>query len=423
GITLPSTVTDIGEDAFGYCYNLTNIHVAAGNTAYASIDGVLFNGAKTLLIQYPAGNTRTEYTVPDGVTEIGAAAFMFCEKLEKVSMPEGVTEIGDFAFVWCEELIAFTFPDSLTRIGYGAFEDTGWLINQPGGLLYIGRCLYTYKGKMPSNAAIVIAAGIVSISSGAFDRFDSMKSVTLPDGLLCIGEWAFYGCEKLTEIAIPDSVVEIGTMAFEECAAMTQIKVGAGNAAYSSLDGVLFDKEKTVLIKYPEGKTQTAYVVPEGVTELAEWAFWNAAFLGVTLPDSLISIQLGAFGKCGNLEDIYIPPSVTSMGESVFGWWYMYEDFVVYGELGSYAETYCWDNYVPFLPVPGDFLWGDVDRQNGLDISDARMVLQYLVGKITLTPTQLSLANVDGKNGVTITDARLMLQRLVGKIAKFPVEK
>ncbi|MBQ6863673.1 MAG: leucine-rich repeat protein, partial [Clostridia bacterium] len=97
-VTIPDSVTSIGEYAFCDCDSLTDITVDADNTAYCSEDGVLFNKSKTELIQYPVGNARTSYTIPDSVTSIGVAAFADCTSLTSVTIPDSVTSIGDWAF-------------------------------------------------------------------------------------------------------------------------------------------------------------------------------------------------------------------------------------------------------------------------------------------------------------------------------------
>ncbi|MCL2487938.1 MAG: leucine-rich repeat protein [Oscillospiraceae bacterium] len=380
-ITIPDRVSVIGEWAFNWCNSLTNIHVGEKNTVYTSIDGVLFNKEKTTLLKYPAGKSQTAYTVPDGIVNIGERAFLGCGWLQSVVLPDSVTDIGSSAFSECSALTDIRFADALVRIGQRAFSL----------------------------------------------------------------------CYDLLDVTIPASVTEIGYDAFMFCRSLTAFTVDAGNTAYSAVDGVLFDAGEKILIQYPIGKALDTYTAPEGVEVIGISAFEGCELRVIILPDSVLAIKTYAFSFCDHLEEVilsnqvqsiesraflycrnlktlYIPPSVTDIGYDLFYDW-LWDLFwneliipVVTGELGSYAETYFWENDIPFLPVPGDFLWGDVDRQNGLDISDARMVLQYLVGKITLTPTQLSLANVDGKNGVTITDARLMLQRLVSKIDRLPVQ-
>ena len=120
-ITIPNSVTSIGYQAFYSCDNLTNITVNNNNNNYSSQDGVLFDKSKTTLIQYPIGNTRTSYTIPNSVISIGRYAFDCCTSLTSISISDSVTSIGDHAFWDCKSLTSVTIPNSVTRIGDYAF--------------------------------------------------------------------------------------------------------------------------------------------------------------------------------------------------------------------------------------------------------------------------------------------------------------
>jgi hypothetical protein len=120
-VTIPNSVTSIGDRAFWFCTSLTAITVDAANTAYSSDSGVLYNKAKTELIQYPAGKTGSSFTIPNSVTSIGYFAFSGCTSLTSVTIPDSVTSIGDYAFAWCTSLTNINIPKSVTSIGNGAF--------------------------------------------------------------------------------------------------------------------------------------------------------------------------------------------------------------------------------------------------------------------------------------------------------------
>ena len=124
-ITIPDSVTSIGDGAFSGCASLTSIDVAAGNPNYISENGVLFNKAKTELIQYPAGKLDTSYTIPNSVTSIRIWAFEDCTSLTSVTLSDGVTSIGISTFSGCTALTRITIPDSVTSIDNYAFFDSG----------------------------------------------------------------------------------------------------------------------------------------------------------------------------------------------------------------------------------------------------------------------------------------------------------
>ena len=121
-VTIPDSVTSIGNSAFRYCTGLTSVTVDVNNPNYSSDEyGVLFNKDKTELIQYPIGNKRTEYIIPDSVTSIGNYAFYYCKGLTSVTIGNGVKRIDNQAFVMCSGLTSITIPDSVTSIGDSAF--------------------------------------------------------------------------------------------------------------------------------------------------------------------------------------------------------------------------------------------------------------------------------------------------------------
>ena len=133
-----------------------------------------------------------------------------------------------------------------------------------------------------------------------------------------IGSWVFYGCTKLTRVTIPDSVTGIGYAAFSKCGSLKSIDVGEGNTEYSSEDGVLFDKNKTVLIHFPAGKGGH-YTIPDGVTSIGDHAFIKCISLtSVTIPDSVTSIEALAFRDCFGLKSVRIPDSITNIKSAAF---------------------------------------------------------------------------------------------------------
>jgi hypothetical protein len=136
---------------------------------------------------------------------------------------------------------------------------------------------------------------VTRIGKWAFHSCISLTNVTIPDSVTSIGEGAFEDCTSLTSVTIPKSVTSIGDYAFGYCRALEKFEVDLNNNNYTSVDGVLFDKEKSKLIAYPNSHG-TTYEIPSGVTSIGDYAFlWCRSLTSVTIPNSVTSIGEGAF--------------------------------------------------------------------------------------------------------------------------------
>ena len=164
-------------------------------------------------------------------------------------------------------------------------------------------------------------------------------SYEIPEGVRNLGYNAFDGCEYLTEVTLPDSLSlnenYITWPPFLECPSLTAIHVSSGNSCVSSLDGVLFDKDRTRLIMYPCGKKDASYGIPAGVESIDYHAFADCDFLTeVTIPDSVNSIEYGALGM-----------------EAFVGEYKKLADFTIYGQPGSEAQRYAEENGFAFVRI------------------------------------------------------------------------
>ena len=338
-ISIPNSLTEIGEYAFSGCTGLTTINVNDNNPYYSSINGVLFNKKKTVIISYPASITGM-YIIPHSVTEIGLGTFLGCTGLTGITIPDSVTKIGWYAFSGCTGLTDITIPDSVTKIGVSAFLGCTGLtgITIPDSVTEIGGhafsdCTGLTGITIPNSVTrieeeafsgctgltdIAIPDSVTEIERSAFDGCTGLTDITIPDSVTEIGWFAFSHCTGLTRITIPSSVTEIEVSTFSGCTELTAINVTYNNPCYSSIDGVLFKKEKTVIILYPAGRAG-AYAIPDSVTRIGEDAFSGCTGLtDITIPDSVTVIGEDAFYDCTGLTDITIPDSVTEIGEGAF---------------------------------------------------------------------------------------------------------
>jgi uncharacterized repeat protein (TIGR02543 family) len=370
-ITIPVSVTYIGKDAFGRCKSLTAINVNEGNTEYYSEDGVLFNYDITELINYPRAKTTTTYVIPDTVNSIAENAFSQCGYLKSVTIPGSVTTIGAYAFSWCYGITSITIPDSVISIEERTFLGCSELTSATIGNVAnsIGASAFGSCVKLTS---VTIGNSVTSIGNNAFYYCDSLTSITIPDSVISIGASAFRSCERLASVTIgnsvtsigdnafynntsletvtiPDSVTSIDVTTFSGCSALTAINVDEGNAEYCSVDGILFNNDKTELFKYPAAKALTTYEIPNFVTTIKSYAFEGCSGLtSITIPDSVTSIGRYAFEGCSGLTSITIPGSVTSI-----------EDYAFYG-CTSLKSVYFTDD----APEIGDYAFYNVPTEN-----------------------------------------------------------
>jgi hypothetical protein len=306
-VTIPDSVTCMGDVAFFDCTSLTAITVGANNPVYSSLDGVLFDKSQTVLIRYPGGKAGS-YTVPDGITTIGEWAFDGCTHLTSVTIPDSITSIGNSAFGECTSVTSVTIGTNVTRIGNGAFYDCISLtsITLPNSITNIGG--WAFDGCTNLTSA-TIPASLTTIGEFAFCCCISLTSITIPNSVTSIGEAAFLYCASLTNITIPNSVTNIEYSAFALCTSLTTITVDALNPFYSSVDGVLFDKDQTTLVEYLGG-LGSSYTIPNSVTRIEAYAFNGCTSLtSVTIPDSVTTIGECAFLNCSSLAGVYFEGS------------------------------------------------------------------------------------------------------------------
>ena len=323
-ITLPDSVTSIGNDAFYGCSGLTSIFVDKRNTKYHSAGNclietatkTLLSGCKTSEIPSDGSVTSigddafrncsglTSITIPDSVMSIGMSAFHGCIGLTSVTIGNSVTSIGSWAFEGCTGLTSVTIGNSVTNIGKDAFYNTAWYNNQPDGLVYAGKVAYKYKGTMPSNTSIVLKEGTLGIADYAFEGCSGLTSVTIPDSVTSVGYAAFSGCTGLIKIIGPSDAV---SAVAKQCdsKAITEIVLTSG----TSISDSAF-RDCTIL---------TTVTIPDSVTSIGGSAFSSCTGLtSVTIGNGVTSIGNYAFRDCTGLTSIAIPDSVTSIGDGAF---------------------------------------------------------------------------------------------------------
>jgi len=225
---------------------------------------------------------------PKGVTNTGDGAFSYCHSLTNVTIPHSVTTIGNWAFLECPRLTSVTIPDSVTNIGSCAFSGCRSLRN------------------------VTIPNSVTDIGDMAFGFCNSLTNIAIGNSVINIGDYAFFNCSNLTSITIPKSATNLGGLAFSGCTRLTAITVDSNNPAFSSVDGVLFNKNHITLIQFPMGKTGN-YNIPNSAINIGDYAFAGCPNLtGITIPDSVTRLGYMVFANCTSLRAITVDRLNTS---------------------------------------------------------------------------------------------------------------
>jgi len=338
-VVIPATVTNIGKYAFSGCNALSDVTVPPGITslpdgvfsdsygltkvlfqgdAPSSLGSLVFWSTQATIYYYPwmAGWTNTfggrptvpmdiSYALNDGavtitgytgtnsflpipntisnlpVVAIGDYAFHNNEILARVMIPDSVLNIGELAFGYCSSFVSVTIGNSVTNIGDMAFDECVSLTN------------------------FTIPDSVISIGTCSFYGCESLTSVTIPNNVKSVWYNAFFGCTSLTNVILGSGITILGGTAFGCCPSLTSITVDAHHPLLSSLDGVMFNKNKTRLYICPGGKAGS-YAIPEGVVDVGVEAFYYCNSLtNVTIPSTVTRFFELAFISCSNLMGVY----------------------------------------------------------------------------------------------------------------------
>ena len=248
-IDISDSVTTINEGAFFGCDALTAITVAEENLNYYSDEyGVLFNKSKTTLIQYPIGNNRNEYSIPDSVATIGDYAFSNCDFLTKIKIHDSVTAIGYLAFAYCDALTTIDIPDSVTTIGDLVFRDCGSLTSITVAVQNPNYSSDEYGVLFNKEKTELIQYPIGNLRC----------SYIIPDSVTSIAAFAFSNCKTLFSVVIPENVLKIYYAAFTNCINLQKVLVQNTSCSISKVPffGLFVWPENTILYGHADSTTQ-----------------------------------------------------------------------------------------------------------------------------------------------------------------------
>ena len=297
-LNIPSTV-EVGETV----YTVTKIK----GGAFAQGDS--FTHSNALSKKYFG-----RLTLPDTLVEIGANAFAYSAIFGEVEIPASIVSIGDSAFKGCVGLETIIFPETVKSIP--------------------ASCFYGCK----SLTTVVSKGVILNYGNSCFSGCEALLNIDISTETLTIGEYSFNGCLSLSNELVLTKITSIGKEAFKGCSFLNKVTIGdcdfpfnafTGNSnlksftvsenhpTYKTVDGILFSKDGTVLYRYPAGKFQVTYTIPDKITTVETNAFYGAAFLEkVIIGNDVTTVKGSAFAKTG-LKTMYFPKNVTSVGERV----------------------------------------------------------------------------------------------------------
>lgn len=436
-VTIPETVTKIGDALFRDNFNLEYVNIpnsvtSIGEWAFSSCsltEVVIPDSVKTLGKSAFKGCKLNRVTV--GASNIGEDAFYGCRSLTSIEFSENVKSIGNYAFNECDSLTEVVIPETVNTLGNHAFSTCANLNKITVGARSIDDYAFAYNYELSS---VTITDNVTSIGNQAFANCESLEAIIIPDSVTRIGGGVFRSCfslydvtlsknitalsnydssgffefcESLKSITIPDKVSRIGSYCFSGCP-LEEINVVKENNTYSSIDGVLFNKIQTELAEYPCAKADESYIVPDTVKTIVRGAFSSNTLLKkITIPDSVESVENYAFNGCTGLEDIIFMYSKCEIYDS--------EDTIsknasISGYTDSTAEAYANKynrNFISLGLDPSETTTkpdapeglGDANEDGAIDAIDASITLDaYLKKDIS---EKYNPANADAnQNGV-----------------------
>lgn len=343
-VTIPGSVTEIGEGAFESCDSMMALELVSGlkcvgafafSECVALRELVLPDTVERIERSAFAGTMALhELVIPGNVQEIGDNAFNGSIQLSSLTLSEGIRVIEEMAFSNCSDLKEVLLPASVERLGDGVFADCLAMTQiavAPESEYFVVRDNILYSKDLSTllhypagkeEQEFTLPEEVRKIAGLAFASNYFLSEVTLGDHLEEVGSYAFARCSSLTYMYLPAQTTRLGVSPFHDCTMLLEIEVDPSNPYYSSIDGVLYNKDQTQLIQYPAGLSEDFYKVPDTVREIAENACYDAQDLEVLkIPEGVRKIGDMAFAFCDQLRDVEIrvaDPSQIEIGLMAF---------------------------------------------------------------------------------------------------------
>lgn len=310
-VSISASVSGIGNGAFADCASLTAISVDTQNATYRSVSGVLFSKDMAVLMAYPAGMTRTSFTVPYNTVAVGPSAFAGASKLQSVSISNGVRYIMGNAFEGCTSVRSYSLPSTLEDIGSYAFSRNTALrsITLPASVTHLGQ--YIFQGDMNlSSISFASDSKLDRIGYGALAQC-GVTDLKIPANVSTIAQGAFAECPKLKSITFMkgSQLPSISAYLFDGCSALESVIFESGSAV-SSIQAHAFDGLRNL---------KNLVLSDAPLTNIDNFAFrFCSSLTELDIPEGVVSIGRYAFYYCTSLETVYIPTTVEHIGSYAF---------------------------------------------------------------------------------------------------------
>lgn len=286
-VTIPASVQKIDFGAFMDCWSLETVTFAEGSEL-TEIGESAFGGCEML----------SSITLPASLKTIGESAFSGCSALTSITLPEGLVSIGGSAFSSCG-FSSIVIPSTVTSIGGQAFNGTG---SADGSVTFADGSAYNVVNETTfycSNfGTIILPDCITEIKQEGICECPNLKSLPLADksNLTTLGDMAICECPSISSLVIPASVTTIGGNAFNQ--------TGSADGCLTFAEGSIYTGEND--IEAFKGTYFGTVVLPESMTTLGEYSFWNATCKSITIPASVEKVGTGSFANCKKLQEMII---------------------------------------------------------------------------------------------------------------------
>ena len=291
-ISLPNTVSVMGDACFESCSRLESVTLPAGLT---SLGNSCFYDCRNL----------ASVTLPEGITTLGVNCFYRCTSLTPVTLPEGIEELGYQCFYGCTSLESVVLPGSLRTIGNNCFYDCSALKSVMfGGSIGAlpEKCFYGCT----SLESIALPEGVKELGENCFYRCSNLASVTLPESITRLADFCFAECTSLSSITLPNSITDMGFRCFFRCSGLESVTLPEG---ITLLPSNCFESCSSLV----------SVNLPGSILSLGSDCFISCTSLSsITLPEGLEMISGRCFYRCTSLTSIKLPRSLNYIGGSCF---------------------------------------------------------------------------------------------------------